>query len=138
MYLRIQKREAQMSTWTNDELKRIGDAEELQIATLRQNDTLRKQVIIWVVRLNDDLYVRCVNGREGSWFRGVLTRYAGRIWAGGVEKDVSFVEESDADLNAQIDICLLSQPFLQQAQPGFSFDPVAAVSLKPEHSSCQT
>ena len=98
-----------MTTWTNEELNRIGSAEELRIATLRRDGTLRNRVIIWVVRLDDDLYVRCVNGREGAWFRGVLTRHAGRIWAGGVEKDVTFMEEADPEINAKIDEAYLTK-----------------------------
>ena len=98
-----------MMAWTNDELEKIGTAEELRIATLRRDNTLRKRVIIWVVRLGDDLYVRCVNGREGAWFRGVLTRHEGRIWAGGVEKDVTFVEETDPAINGRIDEAYLSK-----------------------------
>ena len=70
---------------------------------LRADGTLRKPVIIWVVRLGDDLYVRSVNGRTSGWFRGVQTRHAGHIRAGGVDKDVTFVEEADAEINKQID-----------------------------------
>ena len=92
-----------MTTWMSDELKKIGTAEELQIASLRRDGTLRKPVIIWVVRLGDDLYVRSVNGRTSAWFRGVQTRYEGHIRAGGVDKDVTFVEETDSDINDQID-----------------------------------
>jgi hypothetical protein len=93
-----------MTTWTSEELDKIGNAEELQIAPLRRDDTLRNRVIIWVVRVGDELYVRSVNGRTSSWFRGVQDRHEGRIWAGGVEKDVRFVEiEADDDLNDQID-----------------------------------
>jgi len=98
-----------MSTWTSDELNKIGESEELRIASLRHDGTLRKPVIIWVVRLDNDLYVRCVNGREGAWFRGVLTRQEGRIWAGGVEKDVTFVEESDLALNKRINEAYLAK-----------------------------
>ena len=92
-----------MTTWTSDELNKIGTAEELQVASLRRDGTLRKPVTIWVVRHGDDLYVRSVNGRTSAWFRGVQTRHEGRIQAGGVEKDVTFVEEADPDLNDQID-----------------------------------
>jgi len=98
-----------MTTWTSDELNKVGSAEELRIATLRRDGTLRKPVIIWVVRLGDDLYVRCVNGREGAWFRGVLTQHAGRVWAGDVEKDVIFVEETDPNINAKIDEAYLTK-----------------------------
>jgi hypothetical protein len=92
-----------MTAWTNDELNKIGSAEELKIAALRLDGTLRKLVIIWVVRLGDDLYVRSVKGHNGAWFRGVLQRHEGHIQAGGIEKDVTFVEEAASALNDQID-----------------------------------
>jgi hypothetical protein len=98
-----------MTTWTKDELDKIGNAEELEIASLRIDGTLRKPVIIWVVSVGDDLYVRSVNGRTSAWFRGVLTRYEGRIWAGGVEKDVTFVEEAGSEINNQIDAAYLAK-----------------------------
>ncbi len=91
-----------MTTWTNDELNKIGKAEELQIASLRRDGTLRNPVTIWVVRLGDDLYVRCVNGRTGAWFRGTETRHEGHIRAGGVARDVTFAE-ADPGINNQID-----------------------------------
>ncbi len=81
-----------MSAWTSDELTKIGTAEELQIASLRHDGTLRNPVTIWVVRHGDDLYVRSVNGRTAAWFRGTQARHEGRIWAGGVEKNVTFVD----------------------------------------------
>ena len=92
-----------MTTWTSEELNKIGTAEELQLASLLRDGTLRKPVIIWVVRIGDDLYVRSVNGRTSLWFRGVQVRHEGRIWAGGVEKDVTFVEQTDPDINDLID-----------------------------------
>jgi len=92
-----------MTTWTNDELNKIGNAEELKLASMRSDDTLRKPTIIWVVRLDDDLYVRSVNGRTSAWFRGVQTRYEGHIRAGGVDKDVTFMEENDSNINDHID-----------------------------------
>ena len=92
-----------MTTWTSTELNNIGTAEELQIASVRADSTLRKPVIIWVVRLGDDLYVRSVNGRTSAWFRGVQTLHEGHIRAGGVDKDVTFVEEPDSNINDQID-----------------------------------
>jgi hypothetical protein len=92
-----------MTTWTKAELTKVGNAEELEIQSLRADGTLRKPVTIWVVRMGDDLYVRAVNGRNGVWFRGAQVRYEGHIQAGGVDKDVTFVEQADADLNDQID-----------------------------------
>jgi hypothetical protein len=92
-----------MTIWTSDELNKIGKAEELQIASLRQDGTLRNLVTIWVVRVGDDLYVRSVNGRTSGWFRGAQSRHEGQIRAGGVVKDVSFKEEPDPATNDQID-----------------------------------
>jgi hypothetical protein len=52
-------------------------------------------VIVWLVRQGDDLYTRSVNGRDATWFRGVQDRHEGRIWGGGGERDVTFVETDD-------------------------------------------
>ena len=90
-----------MGTWTSDELNRIGGAEELEIASVRRDRTLREPVTIWVVRHGDDLYVRSVYGRGSSWFRGVQVRHEGHIQAGGVDKDV-LLDETD-DMNDEID-----------------------------------
>ncbi len=98
-----------MTTWTSEELNKIGTTDELQIASLRRDGTLRKPVIIWVVRFGDDLYVRSVNGRGSAWFRGVLVRHEGRIQAGGVMKDVTFVEEADPGINDKIDAAYLTK-----------------------------
>ncbi len=92
-----------MTAWTNDELDKVGTAEELEIASLKRDGTLRTPVTIWVVRLGDDLYVRSVNGRDGAWFREAQQRHEGHIEAGGVDQDVTFVEEPDPGLNEQID-----------------------------------
>jgi hypothetical protein len=92
-----------MTAWTSEELNKIGTAEELQIASLGGDGTLRKPVIIWVIRLGDDLYVRSYRGRTSAWFRGTLVRHEGQIQAGGVVKEVAFVEEADPDINDQID-----------------------------------
>ena len=91
-----------MTTWTNDELTKIEAADELEIASLRPDGTLGSTRTIWVVRLGDDLYVRSVNGRDSVWFRGTQERHEGRIRAGGVEKDVGFVDVHD-DMDDQID-----------------------------------
>ena len=92
-----------MTAWTDGELTRIGAAEELQIASRRGDGRLRRPVTIWVVRHGDDLYVRSVNGRTAAWFRGTQVRHEGHIQAGGVSRDVSFVDVDAEDINNQID-----------------------------------
>ncbi|HET9109340.1 MAG TPA: DUF2255 family protein [Ktedonobacterales bacterium] len=91
------------AAWTSDELSKIAAADELEIASLRPDGTLRNPVTIWVVRLSDDLYVRSVNGRTATWFHGAQARHEGHIQAGGVDKDVTFIEDADPGLNDQLD-----------------------------------
>lgn len=92
-----------MAGWKNEELKSIGAAEEIEIAPLRRDGKLGDRVTIWAVRQGDDLYVRSVKGRGGAWFRGTQERHEGRIWAGRVQKDVTFVDaggEGAAEIDA--------------------------------------
>ena len=91
-----------MTTWTSDELDRIGNAEELRLATQQPDGTLRDPVTIWVIRHGNDLYVRSWRGPGGSWFRRTRERRDGRIQAGGVDKDVTFAD-ADHGLDDQID-----------------------------------
>ncbi len=86
-----------MTAWSSGELETIGTAEELDLASVRGDGTLRNPVTMWVVRVGDDLYVRSVNGRESTWFRGARATHQARIDAGGVEKDVALVETDNAD-----------------------------------------
>jgi hypothetical protein len=90
-----------MAAWTHDELSMIGKTEELEIAALKRDGTPRKPVTIWVVRQGDNLYVRSVNGRTGTWFRGAQERHEAHIEAGGVAKAVRLIETDD--LNDAID-----------------------------------
>jgi hypothetical protein len=92
-----------MSTWASDELRKIGAAEELELASVRRDGTLGNAVTIWVVQVGDDLYVRSWKGNDGAWFRATQARHAGHIKAGRVGQDVSFVPEADAAINDQID-----------------------------------
>jgi|SRR5436309_2022676 hypothetical protein len=99
-----------MSGWTHNDLERMGAAEELQLATFKKDGTLRKPVVIWVVRVGDELYVRAYRGREGAWLRHTQQWPEGRIVADGVTKDVTFVDaSSDEALNNKIDAAYQSK-----------------------------
>jgi len=84
-----------MTAWTTDELARIGGADELNITTARNNGSLRAWVPIWVVRVDDELYVRSYRGTGGAWYRHAVQHPVGRIRAGGVERDVTFQRPDD-------------------------------------------
>lgn len=92
-----------MGAWTGDELARITEAEEVDVAATRRGGVLGNRVTIWAVRHGDAIYVRsAVRGAGAGWFRGVTATHQGRIWAGGLEKDVTF-EEANKSLNDEID-----------------------------------
>ena len=91
-----------MTPWTSDQLDKVGRAEELQITPIRPDGTPRKPVTVWVVRHGDDLYVRSVRGRSAHWFRGTQETHEGRIRAGGVQQDVSFVDAGH-DIDNEVD-----------------------------------
>jgi hypothetical protein len=92
-----------MTTWTSDELGRIGAAEELEMAPLRRDGTLRRPVPVWVVRDGDDLYVRSFRGTAGAWWRTARATHEGHIRSGGVEKDVTFADVPDDGTNDRVD-----------------------------------
>lgn len=91
-----------MTVWTDDELGRIGAADELQIAPRRADGSIGRPTTIWVVRVGDELYIRSYRGRTGGWFAKTLRSHEGRIRAGGVEADVRLAEP-DAEVRAAVD-----------------------------------
>lgn len=82
-------------SWTAADLDRIGTAEEMDIAPLRPDGSLRPYVTIWMVRAGDELYVRSAHGPENGWFRRARAAGAGRIRVAGVEDDVTFADAAD-------------------------------------------
>jgi hypothetical protein len=91
-----------MTQWKSDHLDKLGKAEEVQIASVGRDGTLREPVTVWAVRHGDELYIRSVKGRSGQWFRGAQERHEGRIRAGRVQQDVTFVD-ADHDINDEVD-----------------------------------
>jgi hypothetical protein len=91
-----------MTEWTADELAKIGNADELRIEFQRPDGTLAAPRTIWVVRDHDDLYIRSVRGRTSGWFRGVQASHKGHVEAGGVSKDVTFVD-ADEGVDNELD-----------------------------------
>jgi hypothetical protein len=89
-----------MIGWAPNELDTIAAADEIDIAALQPEGSLRPFRVIWVVRVSDDLYVRSVLGRDSAWFRAVLRRPEVRIRAAGVDYDVAFEEPTAPDHDA--------------------------------------
>jgi hypothetical protein len=56
--------------WTADELPTIDAAGEVDVATRREDGTMRTARIVWIVRHDGAVYVRSVNGPD----RGLVPR----------------------------------------------------------------
>ena len=98
-----------MAGWTADELRRIGETEEVDVAAADTDGAWHNRVTIWLVRLRDDLYVRsAVRGSKAAWYRGVQHTHQGMLWAGSLYKEVTFVD-SDAAINDAVDAAYRSK-----------------------------
>ncbi|MFI5041907.1 MAG: DUF2255 family protein [Acidimicrobiales bacterium] len=91
-----------MSAWTDDELRRVGDTAELQLAPRRGDGTLGTYTTMWAVRVGDEMYVRSAGGPNRPWYRHALATGTGRLRAGGVERDVIF-DAADPTIHDAID-----------------------------------
>jgi hypothetical protein len=92
-----------MSTWKNDELRRIALTDDLHIAPFRDDGvTYGTLTWIWSVVVDGNLYARAYNGTASSWYKAALRQKEGRITAAGMERDVTFARADDA-VTAQID-----------------------------------
>ena len=91
-----------MNTWSDDDLRRIGNATELQLAPRRSDGNLQSFTTMWVVRVDNDLYVRSAGGAARPWYRHALATGNGRIRARGIETDIVF-DEAPADVQVAID-----------------------------------
>ncbi|MFD5179659.1 DUF2255 family protein [Nocardia sp. NPDC058379] len=89
-------------TWNDDQLDRLGRAHELEITTRRTDDTLRRWIPIWAVRVGPDLYIRSAFGTRGGWYRHAVAAHAARIRAGGIETDVRPVPVTDQGVEAAV------------------------------------
>ncbi len=97
------------TTWTGDELSRIGQTDELEIAPARGDGARHAPLPVWFVRDGEDLFIRSFHGTQGIWYRAAATSHQGRVSGGGVAKDVTFVETDDPGVNDRIDAAYRSK-----------------------------
>jgi len=99
------------STWSREQLQRLGASDELEIAVRRADGTLRRWVPIWVVCVDEHVFVRTWHRRSNGWFGDVLRSQRARIRVADVRADVTVtdVSENSTDLRAGIDNAYLSK-----------------------------
>jgi hypothetical protein len=92
------------SAWPADTLDRFGTADEIGISTRRKDGSLRAFAPIWIVTVEDQLFVRSYRGRDGVWYRHATARPAGAIRTGGQQIEVTFtpIDPDQPDLHEAI------------------------------------
>ncbi len=97
--------------WSGEQLDRISRSGELEIASRRTDGTLRGWVPIWVVCVDDAVYVRIWYRRTTGWFGHVLDFPQARIRVPGVEADVTVSDlgEGPAGIRASVDAAYRSK-----------------------------
>lgn len=80
-----------MTAWPKEELRKIAEADDLRIATLRE-DGITYEDSTWIlsVAVDDALYVRGFSGQKSTWYQAAVRQKAGRIDVAGKLKEVTF------------------------------------------------
>jgi hypothetical protein len=78
-----------MTPWTPQELAAIGGVGQVEITPLDDGHRSRADTPIWIVRHDDDLFIRSYRGPAGSWYRAARRSGHARIRAAGTEHDVT-------------------------------------------------
>ncbi len=91
--------------WSPEELNSIGSAVELHIAVRRPDGRLRRWTPIWVVCVDEQVYVRTWYRREIGWFGHALLSRRARIRVPGLEASVTVEDlgQGDVDLQPGVD-----------------------------------
>ncbi len=88
---------------TQEEITLIAEKDDFYIAPYRDDgSTYGTPTWIWVVSVDNNLYVRAYNGTKSGWYQAASKQKAGRIEAAGMVKDVNF-EPVSGSLNEKID-----------------------------------
>ena len=92
--------------WSPEELNSICSAAELHIAVRRPDGRLRRWTPIWVVCVDEQVYVRTWYRRETGWFGHALRSRRARIRVPGLAADVTVEDlgQGEVDLHAAVDL----------------------------------
>jgi hypothetical protein len=91
--------------WPPEDLRRIDDAIELEIAVHRSDGSLARWVPIWVVCAGERVYVRTWHRRQTGWYGGALRARQARIRVPGLETEVVIDDLGDTSppVTAEVD-----------------------------------
>jgi hypothetical protein len=84
-----------MSEWTPDEVRAIGEIEEVSVAPLAGDGTPLQAVTMWAVTNGSEVFVRSVRGKKGRWFRRVTETGRAVFDAGDISREVTFAQVNE-------------------------------------------
>ena len=91
------------TTLSAEEISRIARYDDFHIAPFREDGkTFGTPTWIWVVEVENKLYVRAYNGNQSRWFKAAISQKRGKIEAAGIVRRVRF-EPVNGIINAEID-----------------------------------
>jgi hypothetical protein len=90
------------STWTSAELDTVAASEELRIIGERADGTLYRWTPIWLLRVDQDLYVRSGGGSNGVWYRHATAGLA-HIRVNGHDHTVTLEHHADQAIVHAVD-----------------------------------
>lgn len=87
-----------------EEIHLIAEKDDFHIAPFRPDGkTFGTPTWIWVVEVENELYVRAYYGVKSRWYNSAKEQKAGKIEAAGMVKKVRFELITDSALNSKID-----------------------------------
>jgi hypothetical protein len=89
--------------WKANELERIASSGELEISSPEGRGPGRRWTPIWVVRVDDGLYIRSLLGKGSHWYRRATAGHVARIRTGGFENDVLLEDAAERRFNSRVD-----------------------------------
>ena len=78
--------------WTANQIRRLHATKELEIASRRRGGSLRPYLPIWVVTVDDQVYVRTWYRRSTGWYGHALKTGQARIRVQSIEADVAIAD----------------------------------------------
>ncbi|MEV0563655.1 DUF2255 family protein [Dactylosporangium sp. NPDC050588] len=89
-------------TWDTATARQLADTHEIEVVVPAPGRP-DARTPIWIVAVDDDLYVRSWKGDAGIWYRRARQHGTGSIIAAGHRQNVRFIAVDEAGINARID-----------------------------------
>jgi hypothetical protein len=88
------------TAWSDDDLARLGAADELSVAVRRGDGSLMRWTPIWVVVADGRVFVRTWHRRTTGWYGRAVASGRARVRVPGLEADVTVQDVGEESAGA--------------------------------------